>query len=91
MKLCIITGSLREENTTRTLSCAFIDQATAIGIPCSHVSLNHFDQLFTGTYIYTDSATPMQRSELEKMSAATTLLFIVPTYYKSMPGLLKTS
>ncbi|MBA3788842.1 NAD(P)H-dependent oxidoreductase [Patescibacteria group bacterium] len=89
MEVCIITGSIREENTTEKVSQAFAAAIKEKNIPYSVLSLLPFDTLFTGTFVYLESATGAQREELEKMYRATTLVFVVPTYYKGMPGALK--
>jgi NAD(P)H-dependent FMN reductase len=89
MKLCIISGSVREENTTALLAQSFADIARGLNIETSQLALYPFLEMFTGTYIFLDSASSTQLMELEKMRDSSTLLFVVPTYYRSMPGALK--
>ncbi len=89
MKVCIVSGSIREENTTRIVAKKCIEVAEEKHVACSLVSLIPFDTFFSGKYVTFESSTPEQHAELTKMREAEVLLFIVPTYYKSMPGVLK--
>lgn len=89
MRLAIIVGSVRDDNTTRPVAEACAEQAQARDWQASVIQLTDFDQLFHGTYITEKSANPQQRAVLKTMAEADALLFVVPTYFKSMPGALK--
>ncbi len=89
MKLCIINGSIKQNNNSLVVSTTIQRQAQQVEFDSTIVRLESFSTLFTGEYILFETATPAQRQQLEQIAAADILLFVVPTYYKSMPGGLK--
>src|SRR5690606_13006323 len=48
-----------------------------------------FSQLFSGDFITLDNASVPQRKVLQAMTEARALIFVCPTYYKTMPGSIK--
>jgi NAD(P)H-dependent FMN reductase len=89
MTTAIINGSIRENNTTLGVSRALNELLKARQAESQIVTLEHFTEIFRGEYLTPDTVNPAQRAVLETLVAADTLVFVVPTYYKSMPGALK--
>ena len=89
MNLCIVNGSIKKNNNSSAVSSSIHRCAQETGIQSTIAHLDSFSTLFTGEYISYETASPPQKIQLEYMIRADTLLFVVPTYYKSMPGALK--
>ena len=86
MQTVIINGSIQENNGS-AINSQLIQQEA--GNTSEVVSIEPFSDLFTGEYIYFSNANDEQRSVMEKIRDADTLIFVVPTYFKSLPGALK--
>ncbi len=87
--MCIINGSIKKNNNSLVVSSSIQKYAQETSTSTSIARLESFSTLFTGEYIYSETASTLQREQLEHMVNADALLFVVPTYYKSMPGGLK--
>ncbi len=85
MRLVIINGSVQQDNGSRVNAKLIQHTAGTAEI----VSLEPFLEMFRGEYIYFSNASPEQREVMEKIAAADALIFVVPTYFKSLPGALK--
>jgi NAD(P)H-dependent FMN reductase len=89
MDICIIHGSIRQHSNSEHVVAALQRAAEHNNMRSTPVTLQSFSTLFTGDYISLETATPEQRLQLLRIIEAPVLLFVVPTYYKSMPGALK--
>jgi NAD(P)H-dependent FMN reductase len=89
MKLAIINGSARLDNTTMQVSTALRRVAESKGWEPDIAGIAAFDTVLRDEYITWRNASSAQRRELNIIRSAGYLLFVVPTYFKSMPGALK--
>lgn len=86
MQMVIINGSIQRNNGSQ-INSALIQKAS--GDVAGIVSIEPFSELFTGEYVYFSNANDEQRAVMERIRDADTLIFVVPTYFKSLPGALK--
>ena len=85
MQVVIINGSIQQNNGS-LINSKLIQNAMN---DAEIVTIDSFSKLFRGEYIYFANANNEQRFIMEKIRDADTLIFVVPTYFKSLPGALK--
>lgn len=87
MKIVIINGSIQHDNTSQVVSKALKNKLKAT--ETSLLTIDSFSKLFVGDYINIKNANDKQRELLTTMKNADIIFFVVPTYFKSIPGALK--
>jgi NAD(P)H-dependent FMN reductase len=86
MAIAILCASIQDNATSLIVADAIRQK---LKDDSEIVTIDDFDKIFSGRYIALQNATPGQRQTLEYLSAASVIIFVVPTYYRSMPGVLK--
>lgn len=89
MNVAIVVGSVRQDSTTPPVAEACGAALRKRGWRTALLPLDSFTGMFDGDYVTPDSANDEQRKRLTIMERADAVLFVVPTYFKSMPGSLK--
>lgn len=85
MKTAIVCGSIQDNATTLVVA----DELKSLMPGAEIVGLHDFKEMFTGDYVDLQNAKPSQKVVLKTIAKADIVVFVVPTYYKSMPGVLK--
>ena len=89
MKLALINCSIHHQKTDRTVAFLAGALAAETDLSLQVVTIDEFRELFHGEFITLDTATPAQRLTLAALRDADVLVFVCPTYYKTMPGAIK--
>lgn len=89
MKITIINGTNRINNTSIVISKYIQKLITEKNIDNYIVTLDNFDTLFRGEYITLDNANIAQKIDLENIISANALIYVIPIYHKGIPSSLK--
>ena len=89
MKITIINGTNRINNTSIQISKYIQNLVSERNIENYLVTLDNFDTLFRGEYITLNNANPAQKTDLENIISSRALIFVVPVYHKGIPSSLK--
>lgn len=86
MSLAIISTSLREQNGSQKTAVCLQAAANRAAVKSSIVTIAPFNNLFTGEYLHFSNVNSDQFTVMDTIRAADSLVFVVPTYFKSIPG-----